>query len=531
MKKQRQLIAAALLIVASMASSFAQQCGLPYSQREVVLMSTLGNPPNAAEIAAGENGGINLNDGVVLTPDKMYILDAKCYVKDGRKLTILPGVVIKGRYVEGGENANALIVCRGGKIYATGTSECPIIFTAEDDQLNGEYPVTNKERWGGVILMGKARNTVKDGDQNPENPGVPLGVSDGIGFIEGLPWPDPRHWYGMAYDASASPVVLNFDDDDNSGILSYVSIRHGGSEIGTANEINGLTCGSVGRGTTLDHIEIISNGDDGIEFFGGTVDIKYAVIKFCEDDYIDWDQGYIGNGQYIFGVALPTTAGDVAEAYSDNGLEMDGDDFNRPTWPVPNSDPKFCNITMLGRGSDVAFELKARTKGTLWNSVMTNYATGANFASVTTPINVDCNTFVNCGTFAAGSTSSNTPGWPASNLNVASLAGFDPIWQMQVTLSPEDNTVLDVYDAVPNDGEVNTTCDCSTLGSFFDATNYRGAFKPGEKPWTGWSYNTVLGTDFNVKFDVRSDINQDGITNTTDLLRVTGRWRKTNDQP
>ena len=90
------------------------------------------------------------------------------------------------------------------------------------------------------------------------------------------------------------------NDADNSGVMTYVSIRHGGTQLGAANEINGLTLGGVGSGTTIHHVEVISNDDDGIEFFGGTVEVDYAAVAFCGDDSFDWAQGYSGGGSNWF---------------------------------------------------------------------------------------------------------------------------------------------------------------------------------------------------------------------------------------
>ena len=214
------------------------------------------------------------------TADNVYMLAGFVYVEKGEALTIEAGTVIKGMPGQG-DGASALIVAQGGKIYANGTRNNPIIFTALSDDLtdSADLGPSDKGLWGGLIILGKARlNSPSAVEQN--------------GFIvdniEGIPVTDIRGEFG------------GDDDNDNSGVIRYVSIRHGGSVIGADNEINGLTLGGVGRGTTVEYVEVFANKDDGIEFFGGTVNTSNMVSAFCGDDAFDWDQGYRGNNKYWF---------------------------------------------------------------------------------------------------------------------------------------------------------------------------------------------------------------------------------------
>ena len=156
------------------------------------------------------------------------------------------------------------------------------------------------------------------------------------------------------------------DPADNSGILQYVSIRHGGAAIAPDNEINGLTLGSVGSGTTIDHIEIFANADDGIEWFGGTVAIKYAVSAFCGDEAFDYDQSWDGKGQFMFSI----TGDDTGE----RGFEIDGSEAPSLN---PKTVPVFSNITQIGAGlgsgvsNNDAFRMKADGSGKFYNSIWT----------------------------------------------------------------------------------------------------------------------------------------------------------------
>lgn len=204
---------------------------------------------------------------------KTYILAGRIAVQEGVTLTVEPGVVVKG---EAGTEANAtaLIITRGAKIMAEGTAEQPIIFTSVADEIQpGMIASPNltpdvNGLWGGLMILGKAPISVES-DEETKN-------------IEGIPPSDPNGLYGGT------------DDTDNSGVLRYVSIRHGGSNIGEGNEINGLTLGGVGSGTIIEYIEVVGNQDDGIEWFGGTVDVNHALVWNPGDDGIDTDQAWAG---------------------------------------------------------------------------------------------------------------------------------------------------------------------------------------------------------------------------------------------
>jgi hypothetical protein len=243
------------------------------------------------------------------TADKEYLLDGVVFVNEGQTLTIEPGTVIRAETGQA-ENASALVVARGGKIIAEGTSEKPVIFTVKGDDLEGSVPIENNGLWGGVIILGNA----------------PVNAPDGESAIEGLSLEDSRTLYGGT------------DESDNSGILKYVSIRHGGTKLEDGNEINGLTLGGVGNGTTLEYVEVISNRDDGFEFFGGTVNGRYLLSAFCGDDAFDFDQGYTGNCQFIAGLQAGATGNLLIELSDYEGH--------------PKTRPTISNATLIGRGMD-----------------------------------------------------------------------------------------------------------------------------------------------------------------------------------
>lgn len=234
-----------------------------------------------------------ITSDMTLTADTVWELDGRVTVTNGATLTIEPGTIIKAL---GGQEANAsvLIIARGAQIQANGTASQPIIMTSSADGIEpGETVGTLSENdrgfWGGLIVLGNAPASL-DGDVTEEQ-------------IEGIPANDPNGLYG------------GNDPTDSSGSITYVSVRHGGTDIGEGNEINGITFGGVGSGTVIDHIEVVANVDDGVEFFGGTVNATNIVVWGQGDDAIDIDQAY--SGTIDNAVVILTNV-------SDHALEIDG---------------------------------------------------------------------------------------------------------------------------------------------------------------------------------------------------------------
>lgn len=276
------------------------------------------------------------------TADNVYELKGRVIVADGVTLTIEAGTIIKG--AEGqGTNASALMIARGGKLQAVGTADRPIIFTSVlDDVKPGEKVGTtltedDKGKWGGLVILGKA----------------PISYSGALeAQIEGVPAQETLGLYGGS------------DADDNSGTIKFVSIRHGGTSISEGSEINGLTLGGVGRGTVISDLEIFANSDDGVEFFGGTVNASNLLVSHQGDDGIDVDQAYSGT---INGFAV-VHAGDT-----DKGLEIDGPEGTE------NASGKFVlkNGTLIGSGNaGNPADFKSKAQGTIDNVVMQGYAEG-----------------------------------------------------------------------------------------------------------------------------------------------------------
>jgi len=250
------------------------------------------NPVNPGDNIVSVSGMIS--ESTTWTSNNIYVLNQKVVVSSGVVLTIQAGTIIKG--TEGsGSLASALIVAQGGKLNATGTATEPIIFTSINDNIEvGQTAGTNLDEtnsglWGGLIVLGYAPSSFS-GDVE-------------VVQIEGIPADDTFGLYGGT------------DTSDNSGVYQYISIRHGGALIGEGNEINGLTLGGVGSGTVIENIEVVANVDDGIEFFGGTVNASHLLVWAQGDDALDIDQAYSGtidNAVVVLG------------ANSDHAFEIDG---------------------------------------------------------------------------------------------------------------------------------------------------------------------------------------------------------------
>jgi hypothetical protein len=219
----------------------------------------------------------NITENTTWTSDNVYQLGGRIAVEAGATLTIEPGTIIKGE-AGTGSNATALLIARDATIMAEGEATAPIIFTSVADEISpedvaaGNFASPNLDPdinglWGGVIVLGNAHISVGDGT---------------TAQIEGIPSTDTNGEYGGT------------NDEDNSGVLKYISIRHGGSNIGEGNEINGLTLGGVGNKTVVENIEVVANQDDGIEWFGGTVNVSNVVVWNPGDDGLDTDQAWNG---------------------------------------------------------------------------------------------------------------------------------------------------------------------------------------------------------------------------------------------
>ncbi|MEM6321588.1 MAG: T9SS type A sorting domain-containing protein [Bacteroidota bacterium] len=396
------------------------------------------------------DASINAGESLTLTKDNVYLLDGYVYVEAGATLTIEPGTVIKGKTVPSNTTdiASALIIARGGKIIAEGTEAEPIIFTGEIDDLSvtTDLTATDNQTWGGLIILG---NSI-------------VGEDGGTDVIEGIPSTEPRIAYG------------GNDPMDDSGILKYVSIRHGGSVLGADNEINGLTLGGVGAGTTIDYIEVFANKDDGIELFGGTVNITHAVVGFVGDDSYDMDESW--NGYIQFALAVQGEA----NALGDNAIEYDGsEEANK----MPNETGRIYNGTFIGPGADAAnakgngLFLKSEGKVQVWNSI---------FVDQKGPVyNYD-----NAGESAvAGNIAF---GFAGDLLQGTQPAIFD-VAEIDPQLGGVSRSADGGLDPRPNAGSPALGGAAEGFGDAITTTSYRGAFSNSTNWAMGWTAMAQYG--------------------------------------
>ena len=298
-------------------------------------------------VSAGGTGTTNW------TCNNTYVIDGYVFVQNGQVLTIDAGTVVKGA-AGSGADAAALIVSRGGQIIADGTADCPIIMTYEADPLDGSVAYDTRGQWGGLIVLGYATTNF-----------------GGVAQVEGIPADNDQAVYG------------GDDDMDNSGVLRYVSVRHGGAELGAANEINGITFAGVGSGTVVDHVEVVSNLDDGIEFFGGAVSVTNAIVAFCGDDSFDWDQGYHGDAN-----ANWLAVQDVPNGVGDRGGELDGDDSddgNVSATEMPFSTPTVDGWTVVSAGNNQGLLFRNGSGGFVTNGLICGIAEGIEIEDKETP--------------------------------------------------------------------------------------------------------------------------------------------------
>jgi len=275
---------------------------------------------------------------LTLTNDTYWLLRGAVFFQNTARLEVQPGTTIVGETATRG----TLIIDRGAQIIADGTREAPIVFTSDQ-------PVGGRARgdWGGLIINGRA----------------PLNLPGGIGLGEG----DTGAYGGD-------------DPNDNSGVLRYVRVEYAGIEFSPDNELNGIAFQGVGRGTIVENIQVSHNKDDGIEMFGGTVDIKRAVLTYIGDDSIDWTFGWSGRLQF----AIVQQRGDNA----DRGIEADNNGNNNDL--LPRSNPTIYNITLVGDRSTAhgpesttGMTLREGTAGTIRNAIV--YGFKANGIQVSTP--------------------------------------------------------------------------------------------------------------------------------------------------
>ena len=371
-------------------------------------------------------------------------------------LTIEPGVTVFGR-----SGADYIVVNRGSQIDADGNTANPIVMTSANDLIRradsdpaNDFGGDNIGEWGGLVILGQAPIN------RCRNAATPATIAcDNV--IEGVSNPD---------------AVYGGDDaTDNSGTLRYVSLRFSGFAIGSGNELNGISLGGVGSGTTIDYVQVHNSSDDGIEFFGGTVNAKHLVLTGEDDDSLDTDNGYNGSLQYVVVKQRAAGGDNMVEASSVAGI-------------TPASNAKVSNFTFVGDAGGNAFRLNTGTIGTYVNGVVTETAecfrwetsAGNGVAGYQAGVDPAFNSVLfDC---AAGVETANSDAGAAA----ASLAaGTD-------NSTATANSLAASFFPGPNEAAV-TPFDVATLDAFFSPTTYIGAFGPTETATQNWASGWTFG--------------------------------------
>lgn len=425
--------------------------------------------PDGKIIVQGEIKG-----EVTWKASEKYLLRGFVYVTEGSTLTIEPGTVIFGDK----DSKGTLIVEKGGKIFAEGRADAPIVFTSNLPAGSRGYG-----DWGGVVIAGNA----------------------------------PTNQVGASMEGGIRGTFGGSDPNDNSGVLKYVRIEFAGIAFQPDKEINGLTLYGVGRGTKIDYIQVSYNGDDSYEWFGGTVDSKYLVAFRGWDDEFDTDWGFTGKIQ--FGLSIRDR--NFADKSTSNGFESDNFDPGSPGNP-PFTAPVFANITCfladtasaipnpgLGSGSfGRGMHLRRNTRTSVFNSVFVGFPEGLRLDGNATWANVQSNELQMAGVVIAGWT-----GGAGNYARSANPTGETPNFTTAdvQTWYNATNTRANTADLrLGNIGTLNNPQCLPNAGSpllsgavwtgkandaFFEKVNFRGAF--GTNDWTqGWTNFNPQATNY-----------------------------------
>lgn len=381
-------------------------------------------------------------------------------------LTIAPGAIV---YASG---SSFLMVNRGNKINATGTASRPIVFTSRDNVL-GLNTDDSSGQWGGVVLAGRAQitdclngNAASAGTVNCERQ------------VEGAV--QPARFGGVT-------------NDDNSGTISYVQIRYSGFVLSGDAELQSLTTGGTGTGTTFNNIMSFNSSDDGVEFFGGFVNAKNLIVVGAEDDMLDTDTGAKTNLQYVIAVQRANAGDTIIEADSTNVFADS----------LPRQNTQISNATFIHRNSasNPAIRIRGGADYTIVNSVLVAESNSACLRIDDTetyrPANAGLQDLgaprfnslgFDCATpFRSGSVGNTT--LPASDAEAVFNAGTNN--RTRTTATPYTNTLTMTFINGANE-TAYPVFDPTALSSFFDAVTYVGAVENAADNWyAGWTCNSV----------------------------------------
>ncbi|WP_100643819.1 hypothetical protein [Alteromonas facilis] len=395
------------------------------------------------------------NGKVTLTNDTVWALEGPVFVggdnADSTVLEIEEGTVVFGR-----TGNDYLVVSRGSQIEAMGTASAPVIMTSFADVLGDEV---GAGQWGGLVILGNAPS-----NKCPTTGECSLQVE---GVQEGA-------------------VFGGTDDADNSGILNYFVVKYAGFEIAPDNELNGITFGGVGSGTTVDYLQVHANADDGVEFFGGSVSLKHVVLTGIQDDSIDWDNGFQGKMQYVY-VEQDRASGDA-----NRGIEADNDGSTPDI--EPQSNPMISNLTIIGNNFDGEDDsegvyLREGTGAQIYNMVVTGPAGMGECFEVENSTESQAN--LGDGTITISNSVIACNNGENFKADTANGAVDLEDWFLNV----QANNFVSESVGLNNDGSptsesvlLGAGADASQVDGFFDATDFIGAVGAGDDWRQGWAF-------------------------------------------
>jgi hypothetical protein len=374
-----------------------------------------------------------------LTADKGYLLKGVVTVEDGATLTIEPGTVIFGEKASNG----TLVIKQGAQIDAQGTADAPIVFTSE--LPTGQRAAGD---WGGVVVLGRA----------------PINEPGGSASVEGL-----------TTDETYGGTVAN----DSSGTMRYVRIEFSGIEISPDNEINGLTLAGVGSGTTVEYIMVHHTLDDCFEFFGGTVNASHLVCAQNGDDGFDFDEGYVGNLQFLFLQQDPNIAD------SANGFECDNDGTVLDAMPITN--PTIYNVTLCGQNADTAsqqygFLFRVGFNATIGNAIVTGFEGGVDFRD-----RPETDVTISDSIFFGNSPENIAYAEDGSNPDTEEDddSGFDEVMWFTSSMgtAETDPMLADCFASVPDPRPASEIAGGTPPAGFDTSADYIGAFRDSSDDW------------------------------------------------
>lgn len=348
-----------------------------------------------------------INQNYTMNSGEKWLIDGGVFVTSGNTLTIEQCTEI---FAMPDGATDFLVISQGAKINAVGTADCPIVMSSFDAQAGA---------WGGLVINGYGNI----------NTGSTAEAECGSGTYGGT------------------------DDADNSGTLQYVRIEYAGLICATDDELNGLTLNAVGSGTTIEHVQTYKCADDGFEFFGGMVSVRWAVSTGAGDDSFDWTHGWRGNGQYWVVVQDP--------AKGDRGFE--GDNNGDDNTATPYSQPKIANITILmsddGDAENTGMRLREGTKGNIHNAIIVGAPNhGVRVSDAQTTDNMNDNSLV----------------W-ANSVSFGAVAGDDfkdcPVFLNDATNSNQDPSLSGFVGTFDD----TNAADATVLGAWFEAAKFKGA--------------------------------------------------------